>query len=119
MSRPSAPLHDRFTGGNFTRRAAREPPRNLRNLNLGFSLQATRFLVRLLQASPVEVICLEVFDDIGVERADGSKIAEQNKTNRSHNPLSDRAVDPWKTFGIWNDARLCGDLDPHNTSFVI
>ncbi len=28
-------LHDRFAGGNFTRRAAREPPWNLLNLNLG------------------------------------------------------------------------------------
>jgi len=35
--RPPAPLHDRFAGGNFTRRAAREPPQNLRNLNLSMS----------------------------------------------------------------------------------
>ena len=31
--RPPAPLHDRFAGGNFTRRAARERPPNLRNEN--------------------------------------------------------------------------------------
>ncbi len=33
--RPPAPLHDRFAGGNFTRRAARERPPNLRNENYG------------------------------------------------------------------------------------
>ena len=62
-------------------------------------------------AAPGDVVCLEVFDDVGVERPDGTKIAEQNKSNLTHNPLSDRAVDLWKTLRIWVDAVVSGELD--------
>src|SRR6185312_4333057 len=66
-----------------------------------------------------DVVCLEVFDDVGIERADGTRVAEQNKSNLSHNPLSDRSVDLWKTFGSWVDACLCEKLDPDRTIFEI
>ena len=92
---------------------------NVPGTYLGFSLQATRFLVRILKAAIGDVVCLEVFDDVGIEQADGTRIAEQNKSNLTHNPLSDRSVDLWKTFGIWIDACVCGRLDPDKTIFEI
>ena len=92
---------------------------NVPGTYLGFSLQTTRFLVRILQASPGDLVCLEVFEDVGVERADGTRIAEQNKSNLAQNPLSDRAVDFWKTLRIWTDGCCSGDLNPDKTFFEI
>jgi hypothetical protein len=92
---------------------------NVPGAYLGFSLQATRFLARILKAAPGDVVCLEVFDDVGVERSDGSRIAEQNKSNLTHNPLSDRSIDLWKTLRIWVDAVMNGELDPDRTSFEL
>src|SRR5439155_1302702 len=68
---------------------------------LGFSVQSTRFLVRLLEARPGETVCLEVFADVGVEKADGTKFAEESKSNLTTNPLSDHSVALWtKSPGV-------------------
>ncbi len=86
---------------------------------LGFSLQTTRFLMRLLDADPEWIISLEAFEDVGVETPDGDKIAEQDKSTLSHNPISNRAKDLWKTFANWIDAVKSGFLDPERTIFEI
>ena len=52
--RPPAPLHDRFAGGNFTRRAARERPPNLRNENKDY----VQDYLRLYGARKVEANAL-------------------------------------------------------------
>src|SRR5262245_37681162 len=110
----------------MARRARKQKPKdhgprssNVPGTYLGFSLQATRFLVRLWKAAVGDVVCLDVFDDVGVQQAGGTRIAEQNKSNLTHNPLSDRSIDLWKTFGIWIDACVCGRLDPDKTFFEI
>ena len=86
---------------------------------LGFSLQATRFLIHLLKAGAGDVVCLEVFEDVGVEKADGTRIAEQDKSNLATNPLSNRSPQYWKTFRNWVEALRSNLLDPEKTSFVI
>jgi len=87
---------------------------------LGFSLQVTRFLYRLLDAPPGSFVSLEVFDDVGVELPGGIRIGEQDKSiTRVGNPISDRSVDFWKTFGIWLDAALTGELLPDVSIYVI
>jgi hypothetical protein len=86
---------------------------------LGFSFQATRFLFHLLKADRGDVVCLEVFEDVGVEKADGTKIAEQDKANVVSNPLSDRSEAFWKTIHNWIDAVRTGVLVVEKTSFVI
>ena len=86
---------------------------------LGYSLQATRFLARLLEAEPGWVVSLEVFDDVGVETADGYRIAEQAKSAKGDNPISDRAEGLWKTFSNWIDAVERGDLQLEKTKFEI
>nr|VFJ95024.1 MAG: Protein of unknown function (DUF3732) [Candidatus Kentron sp. H]VFJ95756.1 MAG: Protein of unknown function (DUF3732) [Candidatus Kentron sp. H]VFK01967.1 MAG: Protein of unknown function (DUF3732) [Candidatus Kentron sp. H] len=42
----------------------------------GFSLQATRFLYHLLTMKPDDIVSLEYFEDVGVEKPDGVKLAE-------------------------------------------
>ena len=59
---------------------------------LGFTTQSTRFLVRLLEAQQGDTVCLEVFADVGVEKPDGAKIAEESKSNLATNPLTDRSL---------------------------
>lgn len=86
---------------------------------LGYSLQTTRFLVRLLESKKGGVVSLEVFDDVGVESRDGKKTAEQGKSALASNPISDRATDLWKTFSNWLDSVREGILDIDTTSFEI
>ena len=86
---------------------------------LGYSLQATRFLVRLLEAKDGDHICLEVFDDVGIERKDGTRVAEQSKSNLATNPLTDRSLGFWKNLRNWIDAASTKTLDPANTHFAL
>ena len=69
---------------------------------LGYSLQATRFLVHLLEADPGWTISLEVFEDVGVETIEGNKTAEQVKSTLIGNPVSNHAIDFWKTISLIN-----------------
>lgn len=86
---------------------------------LGYSLQATRFLAKLLEAEPGWTVSLEVFGDVGVETADGHQLAGEVKSTHGGNPVSDRSVDLWKTFSNWIDAVKRGDLQLGKTSFEI
>lgn len=89
------------------------------NQYLGFSLQTTRFLAKLLEADEDCNVSLEVFEDIGVESPDGYRLAEQSKSTHGYNPLSDHAVDFWKTLSNWVDAVRSGELDVNKTFFEI
>jgi hypothetical protein len=84
----------------------------------GFSYQATRFLVRLLRSQPRSTISLEAFEDVGVETASGSRVAEQTKSYVSRNPLSTRAPELWKSLSNWVTAVVSGEFQPDTTEFV-
>lgn len=84
----------------------------------GFSLQATRFLYYLLKAEQDDVVSLEYFEDVGVERPDGTRLAEQAKSYTSRNPLSDRSLSFWKTLRNWVEAAHNEMLRPSTTRFV-
>lgn len=86
---------------------------------LGYSLQTTRFLARLLDADLDSSVSLEVFDDVGVETPEGRRVAEQTKSALTCNPVADHARDLWKTFGNWLDALRSGHLISEKTSFEL
>ncbi len=86
---------------------------------LGYSLQTTRCLARLLAAPPGSRVSVEDVDDVGVRCPDGSTVAEQSKSAREWNPVSDRNPELWKTFDNWIEAVRSGDLDAATTSFEI
>lgn len=84
----------------------------MKNVNLGnthvpdkvyaYSLQVRHMMYELLDCKDGDAVSVEVFDDIGVERLDGTKEAIQAKSALSNrNPVSDRAVDLWKTLYNW------------------
>lgn len=100
------------------RRIARRSP-HVAGQFFGYSLQATRAVVRLLQAATGSSVSVEVFDDVGVEGPGGGKIAEQTKSATQQNPIADRSVELWKTFANWVDAVEREEITLADTSFEL
>lgn len=84
---------------------------------LGFSVQYTRFSFLLLRAGPGTSVSFEVLDDVAVHREDETLLS-QTKSVES-NPVSDRAVDLWKTFANWVQTVKDGLVDPTKTIFEL
>jgi hypothetical protein len=85
-----------------------------------YSLQVRHVLFELLNCNETDTVSIEVFDDVAVEKDDGSIEAIQLKSVLSkNNPISDRAVDLWKTFYNWLLAVNEGELNPDNTIFEL
>ena len=83
-----------------------------------YSLQVRHMMFELLECKEGDAVSVEVFDDIGIEKEDGSKDAIQAKSVLSNrNPVSNRAVDLWKTFYNWLIAVQDGELSILNTNF--
>jgi hypothetical protein len=85
----------------------------------GYSLQTTRFLAWLLTCDEDWAVSLEVFEDVGVEQTDGSRVVEQVKSTSDGNPVANRSVELWKTFANWIDAVEHGELLSNRTKFEI
>lgn len=85
----------------------------------GYSLQCTECVNLLLDSDPGSVVSVEVFEDVGVTNANGKVRAVQTKSGSGANPISDSAVDLWKTFRNWMDQVNAGVLNPEKTQFEI
>lgn len=101
-----------------TKATAKRRSTNVPDTYRGFSLQATRFLYHLLTSEQDDIVSLEYFEDVGVEKADGGKLAEQDKSYRTSNPLADRSLVFWKTVRNWVDAAIEGTLPPDKSKFL-
>ena len=75
----------------------------------GYSIQITRALAHLLRCHDGQAVSVECLDDVAVTGADGNTL-EQVKSGLAHNPLSDHAVDLWKTLHAWVEAIRAGAL---------
>lgn len=85
-----------------------------------FMIQSHHMLYELLNCGEGDYVSVEVFDDVGVEHEDGSKDAIQLKSALSNrNPVSDKAVDFWKTMYNWLVSVEVGVLEPENVKFVL
>lgn len=84
----------------------------------GFALQATRILYYLLVADMDDIVSLEYFDDVGVQKTDGSRISEQDKSYTSSNPLANRSVVFWKTLRNWVEAAGSNKLLAASTKYI-
>lgn len=85
----------------------------------GYGLQVRQMLYELLNCGIDSVVSVEKFDDVGVENGE-KKIAIQTKSALSdRNPVSDRAVDLWKTLYNWLIALKEGELPLDNTLFTL
>lgn len=85
----------------------------------GYGLQVRQMLYELLNCEIDSVVSVEKFDDVGVENGD-EKTAIQTKSALSdRNPVSDRAVDLWKTLYNWLLALKESELPLHSTLFTL
>jgi len=85
----------------------------------GYSLQCTECVNLLLDSAPGSFVSVEVFEDVGVTESSGKVKAVQTKSGSGANPISDSAVDLWKTFRNWIDQVKAGILTPAQTQFEI
>lgn len=85
-----------------------------------YIIQSHHMLYELLDCKDGDCVSVEVFDDVGVEHENGCKEAIQLKSALSdRNPVSDKAVDLWKTMYNWLISIEAGELNPENTKFVL
>lgn len=85
----------------------------------GYGLQVRQMLYELLNCEIDSVVSVEKFDDVGVENGD-EKTAIQTKSALSdRNPVSDRAVDLWKTLYNWLLALKESELPLDSTLFTL
>jgi hypothetical protein len=87
---------------------------------LGYSLQTTRALVRLLGAPPQSFVSVEALDDVAVAGSSGQATLVQTKSvGLRTNPIADRSPELWKTVANWVRGVTQGEIDPANTEFEI
>ena len=86
---------------------------------LGYALQPVRMCVRLMIGQDGEHVSTERLDDVAVHLADGFLILEQTKSALTHNPISDWAIDLWKTFANWITTTTRLGLDPTKIRYVL
>jgi hypothetical protein len=86
---------------------------------LGYGLQPVRMCARLLLAKEGDYVSTEHLDDVAVHSADGMLLLEQTKSALSKNPVSDWAIDLWKTFANWIGTTTKLSLDPKSTHYVL
>ncbi|GBF33776.1 hypothetical protein DCCM_2887 [Desulfocucumis palustris] len=85
-----------------------------------YSLQVRHALYELLSCSDNDIVSIEVFDDVATQKDDGSIEATQIKSVLSNkNPISNRAVDLWKTFYNWLLAVKASELSSSSTNFKL
>lgn len=86
---------------------------------LGYSLQPIRACFYLLDCAEDAIVAVEHLDDVSISSPDGTLILEQIKSATSQNPVSDFALDLWKTFGNWLTEIESGNIDAETTYFRI
>lgn len=85
----------------------------------GYGLQVRQMMYELLNCEIDSVVSVEKFDDLGVENGN-EKTAIQTKSALSdRNPVSDRAVDLWKTLYNWLIALKESELSMNSTLFTL
>ena len=85
---------------------------------LGYALQPVRLCYHLLSCPPGSSVSLETVEDVAVYLPNGHVILEQMKSALSHNPLSDWALDFWKTIGYWVSSGAAADPKFHFNFYV-
>lgn len=85
-----------------------------------FMIQSHHMLYELVDCNKGDVVSVEVFDDVGVEHEDGSREAIQLKSALSkRNPVSNKAIDLWKTLYNWMISIESKELDLDTVKLIL
>lgn len=85
----------------------------------GYGLQVRQMLYELLNCEIDSIVSVEKFDDVGVESLDKKEAIQTKSALSDRNPVSDKAVDLWKTLYNWLIALKQGELSISNTLFTL
>lgn len=85
----------------------------------GYGLQVRQMLYELLNCGIDSVVSIEKFDDVGVESGDEKNAIQTKSALSDRNPISDKAVDLWKTLYNWVIGLKEGELPLNSTLFTL
>ena len=85
----------------------------------GYGLQVRQMLYELLNCGIDSVVSIEKFDDVGVENVNEKHAIQTKSALSNRNPVSDRAVDLWKTLYNWLIALKENELSLNVTLFTL
>lgn len=85
----------------------------------GYGMQVRQMLYELLRCEVDAVVSVEKFDDVGVETLESKEAIQTKSALSDRNPVSDKAVDLWKTLHNWMIALKSGELDIDRTLFTL
>lgn len=85
----------------------------------GYGLQVRQMLYELLNCGIDSVVSVEKFDDVGVENEEERTAIQTKSALSDRNPVSDRAVDLWKTLYNWLIALKERELPLNSTLFTL
>ena len=84
---------------------------------LGYALQPVRLCYHLLTCEDGASVSLEHIDDVAIHTVAGNVVREQTKSALTQNPLSDWAVELWKTIHIWMESVATCETNIATTRF--
>lgn len=85
----------------------------------GYGLQVRQMLYELLNCDMDSVVSVEKFDDVGVESGNTRTAIQMKSALSNRNPVSDKAVDLWKTLYNWLLALKENELHLDVTLFTL
>jgi hypothetical protein len=83
----------------------------------GYSIQITRVVAHFLRAQRGQSVSIEHLDDVATH-TDTGVVVEQDKSGLTHNPVTDRSPELWKTLANWVRAIRAGALKD-DTRFLL
>ena len=85
----------------------------------GYSLQFTECVGVLVDAAVGDSVSIEVIDDVALRSEGGKTGLIQTKAGTGANPVSDGAVEMWKSFRNWIDQINAKEIDPNKSAFTL
>lgn len=85
----------------------------------GYGLQVRQMLFELLNCDINCTVSIEKFDDVGIECLTHKEAIQTKSALSNRNPVSDKAVDLWKTLYNWIIAIKENELTMNNTKFTL
>jgi hypothetical protein len=85
----------------------------------GYSLQFTECVSVLVDAAIGDSVSVEVLDDVALRSEGGKTGLIQTKAGTGANPISDGALEMWKSFRNWIDQINAKEIDPNKSTFTL
>lgn len=82
-----------------------------------YTLQIKHMLYELIDADKDDIISIEFLDDVAIQNDDKNELVQLKNSISKNNPISNRAVDFWKTFYNWFTYVKKGNINVYKTKF--